>query len=232
MGIVATDPFMSLCINEQCSFMQIQKGDIRKIILKIAREEFLGKNFKDASMRTIAKKSGVGLSNIYNYFTSKDEIFCEVLSGLLKAIDEVMLEHNSSKYISVDIFSSDEYMHSQINMFVELVANYKEDFKLLLFRSAGSSLENYREECTEQYTRTGKEYIALMKQKYPSINGDVSDFFIHTMSSWWMSIIAELVMHDLSHKALEDFIREYMEFGTSGWKRVMRIEDQKIFEQI
>lgn len=225
MGIVTTSPFTSLCINEQRSLMQTQKDDIRKIILSVARDEFLKKGFKNASMRTIAKKSGVGLSNIYNYFINKDEIFCEVFSGLLKAIDEVMLEHNSSKYISVDIFNSEEYVHTQINLFVGLIANYKEEFKLLFFKSAGSSLENYREECTEQHTRTGKEYIALMKQKYPSINGDVSDFFIHTMSSWWMSIIAELVMHDLSHKELEDFIREYMEFGTAGWKRVMRIED-------
>ena len=205
--------------------MQIQKDDIRKKILKVARKEFIEKGFKDASMRSIAKNAGVGLSNIYNYFRNKDEIFREILSGLLKALDNVMEEHNSSKYISIDIFSSEEYMHSQINMFVELIDNYKEDFKLLLFKSSGSSLENFREECTELHTRTGKEYITQMKEKYPSINADISKFFIHTMSSWWMSIISELVMHDLSHSALEDFIREYMEFGTAGWKKVMRVED-------
>lgn len=205
--------------------MQIQKNDIRKTILKTAREEFIEHSFKNASMRRIAKKSGVGLSNIYNYFRNKNEIFREILSGLLSAMDKVMEEHNSPKYISIDIFSSDEYLRSQINMFVELIDNYKEDFKLLLFKSSGSSLENYREEFIELQTRVGKEYIALMKKKFPSINGGASDFFIHTMSSWWMSIIGELVMHDLSHQELEDFIREYMEFGTAGWKRVMQVKD-------
>lgn len=204
--------------------MQIQKDDIRKNILKTARKEFLENGFKDTSMRSIAQKTGVGLSNIYNYFRNKDEIFREVLTGLLNAMDRVIEEHNSPEHISVDIFSSNEYMHSQINMFVELIANYKEDFELLLFKSAGSSLENYRHDFTDKHTETGKEYIRMMKEKYPSINADISDFFIHTMSSWWFSIITELVMHDLSHNKLEKFISEYMEYGTAGWKKIMRIE--------
>ena len=205
--------------------MQKQKDDIRKTILKIARKEFINKGFKDASMRIIAKEANVGLSNIYNYFKNKDEIFCEVLSALLKSMDSVMEKHNSSEYISTDIFTSDEYMRSQIDMFVGLVENYKEDFKLLLFKAAGSSLEDFRNKITDAHTQTGIEYIALMKEKYPLINADISAFFIHTMSSWWISIIAELVMHDLSHSETEEFIREYMEFGTAGWKRVMRVND-------
>jgi TetR/AcrR family transcriptional regulator, cholesterol catabolism regulator len=203
--------------------MQTQKEDVKKYILQTARNEFVKKGFEGTSMRTIAKKTKVALSNIYNYFRNKDEIFREVLSGLLCAIDSTMEKHNSPDYISVDIFNSEDYMRSQINMFVELIENYKEDFRLLLFKASGSSLENFRNEITDKHTQTGIEYIALMKQKYPEINGEVSEFFIHTMSSWWISIIAELVMHDLSHKALEDFIREYMEFGTAGWKKVMQL---------
>ena len=55
--------------------MQIQKDNIRKKILEVARSEFIAKGFKDTSMRTIAKKGEVNLSNIYNYFSNKDEIF-------------------------------------------------------------------------------------------------------------------------------------------------------------
>jgi len=223
MGIAEYNTFIFFYTKELCSLMQIQKTDIRKQILKAARNEFLEKGFKDASMRSIAKKSGVGLSNIYNYFRNKDEIFREILSGLLSRMDKMMEEHNSPKYISIDIFSSEEYMRSQIDMFVELIDNYKEEFRLLLFKSSGSSLENYREEFIESQTRVGKEYIVLMKEKFPSINGGVSDFFIHTMSSWWMSIISELVMHELSHQDLERFIREYLEFGTAGWKKIMQV---------
>ncbi|SHF27799.1 transcriptional regulator, TetR family [Mariniphaga anaerophila] len=204
--------------------MQVQKENIREVILVKAREEFQEKGFKDASMRSIAKNAEVSLSNIYNYFRNKDEIFRELLSGLLSALDVLAEEHNSSRYINIDTFSSDEYMHEQIRIFVELVDNFKADFQLLLFKASGSSLQNFREESIEHHTRIGKEYISLMKKKYPEINAEISVFFIHTLSSWWMSTISELVMHDLSHAELEDFISEYLEFSTAGWKKIMKIE--------
>jgi hypothetical protein len=62
-----------------------------------------------------------------------------------------------------------------------------------------------------------------MKIKYPHVNTDVSDFFVHTMCSWWIDILGELVMHDLERKELERFISEYIEYGTAGWKKLMKV---------
>lgn len=52
--------------------MNTRKEDIRHVLLKTARETFLSKGFKAVSMREISEKSGVELSNTYNYFKSKD----------------------------------------------------------------------------------------------------------------------------------------------------------------
>lgn len=43
--------------------------------MKAAEELFLKDVFVKVSMRDISMRSGVGLSNIYNYFKGKDEIF-------------------------------------------------------------------------------------------------------------------------------------------------------------
>lgn len=203
--------------------MQTQKEDIRKKILKVAREEFLEQGFKDTSMRIIAKKAKVGLSNIYNYFKNKDEIFKEVLSGLLEAIDYTFKIHNSTEHIDLYVEHSDDYMRQQIDLFVELIYNHKQEFDLLLFKASGSSLENFRDDYTDKHTEIGKDYIKKLKENYPSINTNISEFFLHTMSSWWMSIVAELVMHDVSHSELETFIKEYMKFGTAGWNKILNI---------
>lgn len=218
--------------SEHCSFlqyeilmMQIQKDDIRNIILKVAREEFVDKGFKDTSMRTIAQKSEVGLSNIYNYFKNKDEIFKEVLSGLLYALEDIMEKHNCPEGIDLYVANSKKYVCSQIEMFVDLIDNYKEDFRLLLFKSQGSQLENFREEWIGKQTVIGKEYMKILKEKYPLANVDISGFFIHTMSSWFISSISELVMHDLTHQELEQFITEYMSYSAAGWKSVMNISN-------
>lgn len=204
--------------------MQTQKDDIRRTILQVARAEFSEKGFKDTSMRTIAQKADVGLSNIYNYFRNKDEIFREILSPVLLAFDKALEQHNHAEYINLAVFSSEEYLRKQVNMHLTLINDHKEDLRILFFRSSGSSLEDYQEELIERHTRTGMEYLGLMKQKYPEINADISPFFIHTMCAWFMSSIVELVMHDLSHAQMQQFIREYMEYSTAGWKRMMRVE--------
>ena len=81
-----------------------QKGDIHRRILQAARGEFLQKGFKDTSMRTISRLSGVTLSNIYNYFRDKDDIFRAVLPPLLNAFEQLFAEHNSDDYLSKDFF--------------------------------------------------------------------------------------------------------------------------------
>ena len=203
--------------------MQFKKEDIRQAIIENATEEFVNKGFKNASMRNIAKKAGIVLSNIYNYFENKDQLFCEVLSPTLTAIGDSMTEHNSDEYLSLDIFTSEEYQCQNLNYFVKLVENNRVGLKLLLFQASGSSLENFRDTFTDQYTRVGMEYVAKMKERYPHVNGQISEFFMHTASAWWLAIIGEIVTHDLSHEQITQFISEYIEFGVAGWKQLLKV---------
>ena len=103
---------------------QVQKEDIRRIILQAARGEFLQKGFKDTSMRTIARLSGVTLSNIYNYFRDKDEIFRAVLTPLLNAFEQLFAEHNSDDYMSKEFFSMDSHQKKLIDDFMVIPTNY------------------------------------------------------------------------------------------------------------
>ena len=203
--------------------MQTQNDDIRKRILEAAEKEFLEKGFKGASMRSIAKEAEVGLSNIYNYFRNKNEILVEVLTPLLDAFDEMIEEHNSPKYLSKDIFTSEEYQLEHTERFVQLIVKFKKELKLLLFHSYGSSYENFWDEFSDKQTETGWKYIEMMKEKYPQVNTNMSEFFIHTMSSWWLTIIGEIVSHDLTIDEMRKFFSDYIAFGTAGWKKLMNI---------
>ena len=201
--------------------MQIQKENVRINIIEAAREEFFDKGFKGASMRTISAKSKVKLGNIYNYFKNKDEILTEVLRPLLNALEKNMEDHNKPDYINTNVFTSREYQLENIHRYVQLILKYREELKLLFFNCYGSVYENFREEFSDRHTQIGVEYLRMMKEKYPEINIDISDFFIHNMSSWWLTIIGELVSHDLSPDQVERFIGEFLKFSTAGWKRIM-----------
>ena len=204
--------------------MQVQKDNVRKSILEIAEKEFLKKGFKAVSMRHIAAEADVSLSNIYNYFENKNEILKEVLFPLINAIENIMQEHNKSEYIDIDVFYSDKYLQYHVRLFSELIITYKKELNLLLFKAQGSCYENFKEEYTNRHTKMGYDYMAKMKEKYPSINIKVSDFFIHTMSSAWISIIGEVVAHDLPRDEMEKFFTDYVVFSTAGWKKIMQVQ--------
>ena len=59
--------------------MQISKEHIRKNILQTAQSLFYTKGYAKVPMREIASKSHVSLSNIYNYYDSKEKIFQEIV---------------------------------------------------------------------------------------------------------------------------------------------------------
>lgn len=200
------------------------KDDIHHRILQAARGEFLQKGFKDTSMRTISRLSGVTLSNIYNYFRDKDEIFRTVLTPLLNAFEQLFAEHNSDDYMSKEFFSMDSHQKKLIDDFMVIPTNYRTELKILLFNSAGSSLENFRDTFVDKYTQESLRYMKLMKERYPHIKADFSHFFLHSMCSLWLTVMGEIVTHDeLTDADIKQFITEYITFGTAGWKALMKI---------
>lgn len=204
--------------------MQIQKEGIRKTILEVTREEFIKNGFKNTSMRTIAQKADVSLSNIYNYFKNKDEIFKEVLSPVISALENLTNSHNNEESLNIDVFTSQDYLRNRTILFVELILKYRDELRVLFFKSHGSELEKFKEYYIQKNTDIGLEYLQLMKKKYPELNIAISDFFIHAMTSWWLNTINELIMHNLTREELEEFLTEYMNYSSGGWKNLMHVE--------
>lgn len=61
-----------------------------------------------------------------------------------------------------------------------------------------------------------------MKQKYPEINIDISDFTIHLHTVWMFTMLEELVMHRKEPQEIEKIVTEYMIFSTTGWKELIK----------
>lgn len=72
--------------------MQTLKTDTRKRILAVSRKLFLEKCFRGATTRDIARASGINLSNLYRYYSSKDDLFCALLKPATDALDGLLDE--------------------------------------------------------------------------------------------------------------------------------------------
>ena len=97
--------------------MQFLKGDIQEGILKAAEEVFLEKGYKDASMREIASRAGVTVSNIYHYFTNKDEIFRTILKPVLNDLYAMIYNHDADQ-MTIDVFMDSDYQKMSVREYI------------------------------------------------------------------------------------------------------------------
>ena len=197
--------------------MQISKEHIRKNILQTAQSLFYTKGYAKVPMREIASKSHVGLSNIYNYYGSKEKIFQEIVQPAIDDFNRILDEHHGRSGTDIMEMFSDDYLQNLIKEYLSL-SKHRERLFLLLFRAQGTSLEKFKDDFSDRSTAEVKRYFMRMKQKYPEINIDISDFTIHLHTIWMFTMLEELVIHRKEPQEIEKIVTEYMIFSTTGWK--------------
>lgn len=199
--------------------MRILKDDKYNSILRAAREEFIGKGFKEASMRSIARRAGVGLSNIYNYFRNKDDIYRAILKPIKNELFAFIARQHTEETVDFNRMAAFGHKEEIIDQYIDLVCTYKEELRLLLYRSEGSSMEGFRDTFADYLTRVSHSYMELEKKQYPATR-DISPFFLHVMCSWMVSALGEIITHDLSREKIREFFREYFRFEFAGWREL------------
>jgi hypothetical protein len=201
--------------------VQIQKKDIRKVILEISRKEFLEHGFKDASMRTIAKKSGVSLGNIYNYFKNKDEIFTQILSIPVSLLNKVNNLFDDEYFFDIENIRNGKIKQLRFTYSIKFICNYRDELKLLLFRAHGSSLQDFKDNWIDENTAASIKWL----KKYNNIHSkkaQASEFLIHNLNSSYVNFIAEILMHDIHKNKMTEYLKEYYEFFYNGWQGIMK----------
>ena len=85
--------------------MQTKKEYIQNAIVRAATEEFLTYGFAGSSMRRMAQNAGTGMSNFYNYFRSKDDLFAFLVEDRAKAIhtlfDRLLAEDYTASFQTI-----------------------------------------------------------------------------------------------------------------------------------
>ena len=205
--------------------MQIKKDYTREQIVAAAKRAFLKKGFSKTSMRDVAKGAGIGLSNIYNYFNSKDEIFRHIVAPLLTRMQEMLSEHHNIKYheqfLKYANGESDEMMTEHVQKYLQLINHYRDELELVLFKAQGSSLENFIDDYTDVCTKQVLEFMDNFKQKYPKYSTVSSTFTYHVHTVWMFSFMSEIIKHQLSAKEIEKAINDYILFEYNGWRELM-----------
>ncbi len=206
--------------------MQVQKDNIRMEILKAARKEFCEKGFVSANIRAIAKESSVSVGNLYNYFSGKDELFCELVKPTTTLIRKILSSLEEVDFMNdFEVWSLD-YHYRMVDEVVDFIKLHRDNLNLLLFKSHKSSLASFKEEVIETRTQMSIDTLAKIRP-LNSLRVDISDFFLHALSAFSINLIEEFLMHDLGEEEMKERLREMMFFMFYGWDGVIDIS--KIF---
>ena len=161
--------------------MRILQGDKYDSILAAARSEFIANGYKEASMRNIAQNAGVGLSNIYNYFRNKDQIFLAIMEPAKNVLFSFIIEQHTEESVDKNRIAPFGHNEEAIEKYIAIIDKCREEFRLLLFHSEGSSMSDFWHDLTDHMTAVSHDYMAYERICFPDA-GTVSDFFIHVQA--------------------------------------------------
>jgi AcrR family transcriptional regulator len=90
------------------------KEEARRTILETAAGVFAQKGYRDSKMDDVAKELGVSKGAVYQYFTSKDELFQELCAVAAKMVEERLI----ASFTGLDLRSAAEkYMGIELDKF-------------------------------------------------------------------------------------------------------------------
>jgi len=128
--------------------VQVLKDDVLNRILNAANEMFLSYGYDKTSVEKIAKKAGISKSNLYNYFKSKDEIFCKLVdNAAIKFENLIKTFYNNEFHPAFGETGFEEMMSEEI---FNLICNYKDGLILLMNYATGTKYENFKDNLISQ----------------------------------------------------------------------------------
>ena len=205
--------------------MQIQKDEIRNRILAVASREFINNGVKHTSIKTIASKANVAVGNVYNYYKGKDDLLRAVLAPLFTAFKDYHNKSISEEYVSIDIFHNQVYYDMMYQQVSSLIIPFRKELYMLIFETAGTSLENDFDRLLETAYSDGIAYLATIKNLSSHINTNISPHFVRIMCGLWASVIRYIVTHEgLTEVEINGIITDYVNFGMGGWRKLIGIE--------
>lgn len=191
-------------------------------VMECAREEFLTKGFKDASLREIAKAAGTSTGSIYTRFRDKEGLFHEIVEPAAQGLKKMFLAsqeefHQMDGKIQEEIMP--EYTSQGIEGIVDYIYEHFEEFSLLLDASYGTKSQHFVDELVEievDYTYKYMEVIGCESVK----SGIVTEDFVHMITTAYMNGMFEIVRHNMSKTEVVRYVHLLGKYHMAGYDTI------------
>jgi AcrR family transcriptional regulator len=127
--------------------MQTLKEEIKNKIIEAAIKEFSRHGYEKSSMRTIAKAAGISVSNTYNYYKSKDEMFVTIIEPVFNQLKDVLRQSfQQSMKGGLGNNNLHTFIDGIVKALIQMETRERELLIILIEKSAGTRYEKSRDE--------------------------------------------------------------------------------------
>jgi AcrR family transcriptional regulator len=177
--------------------VQVLKEDVKRRIYDAAVAEFYEKNYKTATLRSIAQRAEVPLGLVYSYFKNKADLFEAVVKPVMTAIDQIMrIEEAKAEKDPEDLF---EHLKNQTNSIIRLSDSYK-TLIILIDQSGDTPYWHFKDDLIQRVEiHIKNEYRKRAKDQY-------DDLIFHIWASSVIEGVCEIIRHYKDQKWAEQMI--------------------------
>lgn len=191
--------------------MQILKDEIREKIENAAIEVFLEKGFIGASMQNVAARAGVSVSNIYNYFESKEKLFATIVAPVNSQINQLLeklIQHETGKSFEDRDFIEGfiQTIAVGIGMFIK---KNRRQLLIIFDKSYGTKYEHTKEKLIGFL----EEHFTDSLEEKPS---ESASFIMHISATNLVEGILEIVRHYRSDAWVESSVNDFIRCHICG----------------
>lgn len=188
-------------------------------LIACAKEEFLEKGYRDASLRTIAAMADTSTNSIYVRFRDKEGLFEAIVQpavdGILKMFREIQETFHS--------FDSEtqknrvnEYSFNEMETILDYIYDHFDEFRLLLDASYGTKFQNFVDELTRievEYTYKYMEAVGC-----PGVEaGAVTEEFLHIVTTAYFEGVFEVIRHRMDRETAGKYVGMLERYHAAGF---------------
>lgn len=194
-------------------------------ILVCAKQEFLEKGYKDASLRIIAANAKTTTGSIYTRFGDKEGLFQAIVEPVAEELKRMFTEFQEN-FHQLDDETQKETMVDYSCRGMESMLDYMYDnfdaFFLLLDASYGTRFQHFVEELIDIEVDYTYKYMKVIGCDN-IISGVITREFIHIVTTSYFESLFEVIRHKMSREDAGRYVKLLGNYHHAGFSTIFSL---------
>jgi AcrR family transcriptional regulator len=200
--------------------LQKLKEEVRNKIIEATVKEVSLRGYEKASMRVIARAAGISVSNTYNYYRNKQELFESIIEPVYRQIKSVFRQSLQQPPTQLmDGNNTLKFIDGIVNVLLQMDARQRQLLLILVEKSQGTRYEKTREEMIHLIELHLAE--AIRKTGSPSQTDDNRSYTLNVIASHYIDGLLKILKDYRSPEWAATNIRVLLTYHLNGIKALM-----------